>query len=136
MRALMIITLIFLFFPLPTLSETIHVPRDYSTIQMAIENAENGDTVLVVQGTYMENIDFLGKAISVVSESGYQAMIIDGSQAGSVVICNKGEGEDSVLDGFTITNGYSFYGGGINIDSSSPTIINCAFLKNEAKFTF
>ena len=44
---------------------TIHVPADVATIQGAIQSASNGDTILVAPGTYRENIDFLGKAITV-----------------------------------------------------------------------
>src|ERR1700692_4766100 len=46
---------------------TIHVPIDQPTIQTAIDAASNGDTVLVADGTYKENADFKGKAITVTS---------------------------------------------------------------------
>jgi hypothetical protein len=45
----------------------IHVPSDQPTIQAAINAAHNGDWVVVSPGTYLENIDFLGKAITVKS---------------------------------------------------------------------
>src|SRR5215468_9160868 len=38
------------------------------TIQSAIDVATDGDTVIVAPGTYVENIDFKGKAITVSSE--------------------------------------------------------------------
>ena len=44
------------------------VPGDFSTIQAAINAAQTGDTVRVAPGIYVENINFLGKAIAVVSE--------------------------------------------------------------------
>ncbi|MHC4944370.1 MAG: right-handed parallel beta-helix repeat-containing protein [Planctomycetota bacterium] len=104
-------------------SAVIHVPADYPTIQQAIDAAVHGDTVLVAPDTYVENINFLGKAISVKSEKGAELTVIDGGQADSVVTFDHMEGIQSVLDGFLITNGDASYGGGINCRyGSSPTI--------------
>src|SRR5215470_5389855 len=108
---------------------TFRVPSDRPTIQSAINDAIGGDRVLVAPGTYSENIDFSGKAITVTSESGPQDTIIDAGNADSVVSFTSGEGRDSVLNGFTLKNGRppstrSPEGGGIRIQGSSPTITN------------
>ena len=47
------------------LSNTIHVPDDFTTIQSAINVSEDNDTVLVAPGFYQENIDFNGKNVVV-----------------------------------------------------------------------
>lgn len=114
-------------FALPLFSETIRVPADQPTIQGAIKAAQNGDIVLVSPGTYVENIDFLGKAITVKSEKGSTATIIDGGNVYSVVTFNSDEGPSSILSGFTIQNGNALdtpegEGGGIAIENASPTI--------------
>ena len=97
--------------------DTIFVPNDYSTIQAAIDAASNGAVVLVDEGTYLENINFRGKAITVTSkyivdgdETHIQNTIIDGSNpayadSGSVVTFNSGEDSNSVICGFIITGG-------------------------------
>ena len=85
-------------------SATIYVPDDYSTIQEAIDASSNGETIIVRPGTYVENIDFKGKAISVRSEQGAAVTTIDGSQAESVVMFRSREGPDSILAGFTLAN--------------------------------
>jgi hypothetical protein len=112
------------FVPALAFSATLKVPSQYLTIQDAIDTASGGDTVLVAPGTYVENIDFKGKAITVTSEQGANVTVIDGNQAGSVVTFQNDEGSDSVLQGFTVTNGHSENGGGIYCKDSSPTIAN------------
>ncbi|MHC4944128.1 MAG: hypothetical protein ACYTG7_14030 [Planctomycetota bacterium] len=147
MRYAIIVFVLLLAVPLSGISATISVPHDYSTIQEAIDAAVNGDTVLVEPGTYVENIDFFGKAILVQSSQGASVTIIDGGNPsnpdhGSCVKFQSGEGSGSVLEGFTLTNGtgtihelqgYFYYlGGGIFCTGSSPTIRDCELLANRA----
>jgi serine protease len=90
------------------------VPQDYPTIQAAIDAAVAGDTVLVSPGTYVEQIDFQVKEITVQSTDGPASTIIDGNQSAGVVRIGANEGQTPVLRGFTIRNGYEgFVGGGV-----------------------
>jgi parallel beta-helix repeat protein len=113
---------------------TINVPADQATIQAGINAANNGDSVLVAPGTYVENINFSGKAITVTSSGGPSVTIIDGNANGSVVTFNTGETTASVLSGFTIRNGLrnGFWGAGILIASASPTITGNIVTGNHA----
>ena len=117
MKKFLVITFLLLFASLPIIAQIIHVPGDQPTIQDGIIAAVPGDVVLVAEGTYYENINFMGKAITVASHY-YQdgkkkhinKTIIDGSQPsdpdfGSVVYFMSGEDTNSVLCGFTITGG-------------------------------
>ena len=126
-------------FVLPAFAATIYVPTDQPTIQAGIDATVNGDTVLVSPGTYVEIINYLGKAITVQSESGADNTILDGGQNGSVVLFDSEETLESVLDGFTIRNGNGtyydgYYGGGIYCDGASPTITNCVVAGNSANY--
>ena len=122
----------------PTLGATIYVPADQPTIQAGIDAASDGDMVVVAWDTYVENINFLGKAITVKGlELFGNPPVIDGNQSGSVVTFASGETEDAVLDGFKITNGNATHvtfgdGGGIITVDSSPTIKNCMISGNIA----
>jgi len=112
----------------------IHVPGDHPTIQAAIDAADDGNTILVSAGTYVENINFLGKEIAVRSDWGADMTVIDGGAAGTVVSFVSGETE-AVLDGFKITNGSgnsSGYAGGIICAYASPTIRSCWIMGNIA----
>ena len=101
-----------------------------TNIQDAILFANDGDTVVVTNGVYNERIDFMGKAIVVSSEEGPGVTIIDGNQSGSVVTFSGGEGMNSIIQGFTITNGYAAQGGGIYCTNAAPVISNCFVFGN------
>ena len=90
-------------------AETLTVPIPYPTIQSAINSASDGDTVLVAPGTYYETIDFLGKEILVQSSDGASVTTIDANQKDTVAYFWNNETSDSILDGFTLTNGIGYF---------------------------
>jgi len=117
-------------------ADTLSVPNEYSTIQVAIDAAIGGDTVLVANGTYTgsgnKNLDFHGKAITVESQNGPGKTVINCQGEGRGVIFHSNEGSASILRGFTIKNGHvdgnSLFGGkggGIFCYDGAPTIDNC-----------
>ncbi len=129
------------------LLNAIHIPTDYPSIQSAINAAVNYDTIVVAPGTYYENINFLGKKITVRSTDPndwdiIKTTIIDGQQLKSTVLFNSNETALSTLDGLTITNGigeHDFFSGpttfgstsgGIYCLNSSPTIRRCYITNN------
>jgi uncharacterized repeat protein (TIGR02543 family) len=126
--------LLIVFFTVPVIAATLEVGegKAYTSIQTAINDAVTGDTVLVYDGTYVENISVMGKSIAVRSVNGATSTIIDGNASGSVMILINGEGPGSALDGFTITNGNYSVGGGIYCYSSSLTITNSTITGNTA----
>ncbi len=101
---------------------TINIPADQPTIQAGIKAAVKGDVVLVAPGTYVENIDFLGKAITVKSSAGPAKTIIDGNAAAPVATFRTNETVHSILSGFTLQNGVGSVGGGVSILNASPMI--------------
>ncbi len=111
------------------------VPDNYPAIQAAIDDASDGDTIIIADGTYSGegnyDIDFKGKSITLKSENGPKKCMIDCAKLGRAFDFHSGEDANSILDGFTIKNGsINNYGGAVICTASSPTIKNCIFLEN------
>ena len=159
MKKLLLSTLLITHNLLITKANLITVPTDYGTIQQAINASNDGDTVVVLQGTYYENINLHGKKILLTSlfyfssDTAYiSSTIINGSQpaqpdTGSCVLMNSGEDATTIFQGFTITGGTGTKwldehgagtyreGGGILIQYSSPVIRHNAIIYNSATNT-
>jgi len=127
----------------PALATDRLVPGQYPTIQAAIDDCNNGDTVIVAEGTYTgtgnRDIDFKGKAITVRSIDPEDPCVV----AATVIDCqgssgdyhrgfhfHNGETYSSVMAGLKIINGYEYIGGGILCSGSSPTIAHCVITGN------
>ena len=80
-------------------SSTIWVPDSYTTIQEAIDKANEGDTIFVRATTYYEHV-IVDKALSIVGEN-KDGTIIDGEGAGTVVDIRA---NNVILSNFTIQN--------------------------------
>ena len=116
-------------------ADTINVPADHATIQAAINAASGGDEVVVNPGTYVEIINFNGKAITLRSSSDDpEGTIIDANGSGTVVTCWSGETATTLLQGFTLTGGNNADGGGMHNANSSPTVTNSIFSGNTAEW--
>ena len=105
------------------------VPGDFPTIQAAINAASNGDVINVQPGTYNEQINFLGKAISVLASGGVGDVILGDSSppytaSGPLVTFKNGENYLSLLKGFDIVGADQAFD---HVDSA-PQIANCRIM--------
>ncbi|MDB4775614.1 hypothetical protein OAG62_00670, partial [bacterium] len=117
---------------------TLMVPSDYALIEDAVEAAGYGDTVLVEAGNYApsRSINPGGKPITIrgaVDATGLPATFIDGGGEIRVLECSSGENAGTVFENLVIQNGFSTGdGGGMFVNGSSPTLVNCKFAHNSA----
>jgi len=61
-------------------AKTIYVPDDYAKIQWAVDNASAGDTIIVRDGTYIENVD-VNKSLTIKSENGADSTIVQAAKS-------------------------------------------------------
>ena len=68
---------------------------NFTRIQSAIDAADNGDTVLVMPGEYVESISFGGKAVTVRSQEGAEETTIR-ALGGNVVVFENSENMEAM----------------------------------------
>ncbi len=102
-----------------SVSETLNVPGDFRTIQLAIDAAKTGDTIVVASGEYREDIE-IKKGIDL------QGAGIDATKLiGAIVV----EGaSDVTIDGFTVEGQGRDAHFGIWCSASTLTISNNAIV--------
>ena len=94
----------------------IYVPDYYPTIQQAIDNATAGDTIIVRDGVYYENV-VVDKSLTLKSENGSAYTTINSN--GNVVRITA---DNVTIEGFTITGDGEWPGAGLKISSYRNTI--------------
>ena len=106
----------------------------FATIQKAIDALDGQDTILVHEGVYTGegnvNIEFYGREVVLKAAGGPAVTVIDGENTARAFYVNDGEDSLTVIDGFTVKNGFAAAGGGMYCTYSSPTIKNCVFTDN------
>lgn len=146
MQATLCSSVVFAALASTALADVLHVPAEYPTIQVGIDAAQPGDTVLLADGVYTgdgnRDLDFGGKDITVKSENGAANCIIDceATQEDPYrgFIFDDGETRDAVVEGITISGGHTypgainddFNGGGLFFLNSSATIKDCVITGN------
>lgn len=121
-------------------ADTLHVDDDgvqfpgaYTSIQAAVDAAQDGDTILVEPGTYtglgpdLFVVNIESKSLNIVSTGGASETIIDGENSRKLIRCSGWESFSTTpsiaFDGFTMTNGngdlpMQFLSYNANIDNS------------------
>lgn len=97
-----------------------------------IENAKNGDTILINPGTYKIHGINITKNISLQGNGDPRDVIIDGEEL-STIFFIKDIGITAKFNNLTIMNGKTDnFGGGICIETGNAYVDNCIFINNTA----
>ncbi len=118
----------------------------YDSLSAALAAAQPGDQIWVAAGRYVGNftlargVQLYGGFAGTETELDQRdwtinKTILDGDQNGSVVTSPTRATETTRIDGFTITGGNAYHGGGLHLGSSSPTIANNTITGNRASYS-
>ncbi len=113
----------------------------HAAIGQALQELRTCREVIVLPGTYQENVDFDGRLLYLHSQEGAEQTIIEPS-GGTVVRFDSSETDKAILEGFTLRGGTGTigvkgqldedleHGGGVLAIHASPTIRNCIIEDN------
>ncbi len=120
-------------------AKTFIVPGDAPTISGCIPETEDYDTILVLAGSYYENIDLSGRTIRIISEAGPEETLLypydDKTPIISIINLESKTTFFPEIIGFTITGSSSSHA--IFIDGTSePLIRDNIFCENVDEFVY
>jgi hypothetical protein len=113
--------------------ENLTTGRTYNNIQLAVNDANDGDTIVVNPGVYHESVSFIYRNLTLRSKDPNDPNVIAATviniedlYQGPVITLSGSINEGCLLDGLTITGGRV----GISCQGASPTIRNCLIESN------
>ena len=99
----------------------IYVPDDYPTIQQAVDGASDGDTIIVRDGTYVENVNVY-KSLTIKSENGPSRCVVKAASADEHVF--EITANRASIVGFTVERASGWGKAGIYVNASYCNILN------------
>lgn len=123
----------------------VRVPVDHRTVASAVEAAGSGDTILVAEGLYRETV-MIRKSLTLLGgwDPSFRerdperfGTILDGTGVPRSVVAIFGrQGEEVLVDGFTIRNGWvDGNGGGLLVNGQAYVVLrNNRFENNYARY--
>ena len=125
----------FAFNPIKKETERLAVPKQYKTIQNAVDSAKDGATIVISPGVYEETVVISKKSVTLTSEKPEAdnvviSTIIDAKQKGNTILL---EDSSSIILGLTIRGGHTENkGGGIRVTGKSSPLIKGNVIENNS----
>ena len=115
-------------------NKTWYVPDNFSTIQAAINAASAGNTIIVRDGTYTENVKINKPNLTIISENGSAKTIINASEPRNPVL--EITSNYINISGFTIKGATEGGGSGIHLCANHCDISNNIVSNNDQGIYF
>jgi len=107
-------------------AKTIYVPDDYARIQWAVDNASAGDTIIVRDSVYVENIDINKPYLTIKSENGSAKCVVKAANSNDHIFYVTAD--NVTIKGFTVTGAY--WKAGIYLHNSNNSRIENVIASN------
>ena len=101
----------------------------YKKISKAVSNSVNLDSILINDGTYVENISYRDKQLSFIGINGATKVVLKPLLSSQIMAITNNGGK-SLFKGLTFANGGNSAGSAIYTQTSNPVIENCIFRNN------
>lgn len=108
--------------PEPTVVVDCNGAGDYLTITEAILASRSGDRIGLKPCTYVESIDYIGKALDIYGLAPRESVILAAASRGPVVTAVRGESVGTRLAHVTLTGGSGGYGSALYVDRALFTL--------------
>jgi len=109
-----------------TSTSTIYVPDDFPTIQAAVDAAGAGDTIIVRDGIYTENVGVTMNHLTITSENGAETTIVQAANPAAPVFAVTADYVN--VNGFTVKGTGGLLKGGLHLDN----VEHCSISNNVA----
>ncbi len=137
-----IIIILLLIVTITCKADTLNVPLQFSSIQLALDTSESNDVIMVQPGIYFENLVWPSiNNIHLISAGDTSNTFIDGGNYGRVITMNSYLvviDTSTTIKGFTIQNGFvldslNSRGAGLYIYNCSPKLFNLRIRNNKSQ---
>jgi hypothetical protein len=137
-----IIIILLVMITITSKADTLDVPLQFSSIQIALDSSDSNDVIFVQPGIYYENLIWPSiSGIHLLSAGDTSNTFIDGGNFGRVITMNDYSGlidTSTIINGFTIQNGFvpdslNFRGAGLYIYNCSPKLVNLRIRNNKSQ---
>jgi parallel beta-helix repeat protein len=109
---------------------TIYVPDNYPTIQAAVDAASPGDTIIVRNGTYTENVDLNKDHLTIQSQNGAESTIVQAANQDDHVF--EVTSNHIAISGFTVEGASAYSKAGIYLQNADHCHISQNIASNSA----
>lgn len=115
----------------PAGAKVIEVPKDYSSVESALEMAVKGDEIRIAPGVYDESLALRGGITLVGTGATPEETVLNGGYLRKILSL-VGDSEPVLIENITLQDGFAGFGAGITVDGGDLTLDRVHLVGNTA----